>query len=370
MSWNFREKLRLEANDYYWDRANVCSKSIDVLMSVDPTWAFLKYDSGAADWLTDATGSIGAELYQQRRSDMHVFPGFGTYMYKLNCLPRLPDGSANPFADPNVRMAFSQAIDRKGIVETITRLGEPVARTYVPPGVFAGYQSPAGVGLDVASARRLLAAAGYPVGSVTTATYRIDQNGSTIVIEGENARCHIAFLDPAAPSHDFQVAKGGSERRPLELGLLRVNLRGVQARYLAIAAAHRKDAPAPKMSRGPAVTGNPEAASLIVEGETFRDVIVWQPEGADGSRGRPVSVGKLKTDALLAMVRTDRKGKVIGYVMGDGASLVFSGKVLARADVPFSVSADAKQTVTTGSRRAREGLPPLPVPKAVLAKLQ
>jgi hypothetical protein len=191
-----------------------------------------------------------------------------------------------------------------------------------------------------------------------------------LVIEGENARCRIAFLDPAAPSHDFRIAKGGSERRPLELGLLRVNLRGVQARYVAIAATHRKDAPVPRMSRGPAVEGNPAAASLIVEGETFRDVIVWQPEEAGGSRGRVISVGKLKTDALLAMVRTDQKGKVIGYLMGDGASLVFSGKTLARADAPFSVSADAKQTVTTGARRAREGLPPLPVPKAALMKLR
>jgi hypothetical protein len=57
--------------------------------------------------------------------------------------------------------------------------------------------------------------------------------------------------------------------------------------------------------------------------------------------------------------------KVIGYLMGDGAALDSPVVGSARADAPFSVSADAKQTVTTGARRAREGLPPVPEPKAV-----
>lgn len=165
VSWNFREKLRLEQNAYYWDRANVKSRTIDVLIGPEPMWAFLKYQAGAADWLTDATGSIGAELYQQKRSDMHVVQGFGTYMYKLNCLAKLPSGQTNPLADARVRLALSLAIDRQGIVDMITRLGEPVAATFVPPGVFAGYRSPAGVQFDPNEAKRLLAEAGYPGGA-------------------------------------------------------------------------------------------------------------------------------------------------------------------------------------------------------------
>ena len=163
-SWTFREKLRLERNAYYWDAANVKSKSIDVLIGPDPMWAFLKYQSGAADWLTDATGSIGAELYQQKNPDLHVVSGFGTYMYKLNCLPTLPSGEVNPLADSRVRLALSLSIQRQGIVDMITRLGEPVAATFIPPGVFPGYRSPKGVGYDLDKARRLLADAGYPGG--------------------------------------------------------------------------------------------------------------------------------------------------------------------------------------------------------------
>lgn len=162
--WNFREKLRLEANPYYWDRESVKSRTIDVLIGTDPLWSFLKYDSGAADWLTDAAGSIGAELYAQKRPDMRVFPGFGTYFYAINCQEKLPDGRANPLRDPRVRKALALAVNRKPIVESITRLGESTARSFVPPGVFPGYRSPEESLENLDRARELLAEAGYPQG--------------------------------------------------------------------------------------------------------------------------------------------------------------------------------------------------------------
>ena len=41
---------------------------------------------------------------------------------------------------------------------------EPIAGTYVPVGVFPGYESPKGLPFDVEAARKLLADAGYPGG--------------------------------------------------------------------------------------------------------------------------------------------------------------------------------------------------------------
>jgi hypothetical protein len=181
------------------------------------------------------------------------------------------------------------------------------------------------------------------------------------LIEGANARCGIAFLDPVAPEHDFKVVKGGQRNYAIELGLLRVNLRGVRARYVAVGAAWRKDSPQPRFRRGPKVSGNPNAASLVVEGENFRDLILWQPEESADAPGKQVSSGELKTDALMALVRTDRAGNVVGYLMGDGTSVEFAGKSLARSQQAFSVSADSKRSIATGPRRARQGLEPLPV---------
>lgn len=167
----------------------------------------------------------------------------------------------------------------------------------------------------------------------------------------------VAFWDPQILEHDFRMVKGEGSRAP-RLGLLRVNRRAVETSFVALAAAWRKDAVAPALRRGPAVGGHDGAASLVVEGGGFRDLIVWQPEQA-GDIGRQITAGPLKTDALLAVVRTDAAGAIIGYLMGDGTSLQFDARALVRSAQCLSVSADGKRSVATGPRRARQGLEPL-----------
>jgi hypothetical protein len=184
---------------------------------------------------------------------------------------------------------------------------------------------------------------------------------SPLVIEGDHSNCAIAFYEPAAPEFEFSIAHGGSSRRPYDLGLLKVNRRGVRVRYLAVAAAWRDGEREPLLSRGPEVEGCPSAASVVVESDGYRDMIVWQPEELIDNPGRELICGGLVTDALIAMVRIDGTGNVVGYVMGDGSHLEYDSQILARGDRQFSVSADAIRTVATGPRRARQGLDPLPV---------
>lgn len=162
--WEFRRRMRLQANPFYWDRGHVKSKVIEVLPAEDTMWGFLKYESKAADWLPDAAGAIGSELWKQKRPDLHVYPAFATYFYSLNCRPTLSSGKPNPLADVRVRRALSMAIDRRPIVSTITRLGERPAAHFIPPGIFSGYQSPPGSEYNPQEAARLLAEAGYPAG--------------------------------------------------------------------------------------------------------------------------------------------------------------------------------------------------------------
>ena len=119
---------------------------------------------GAVDWLADVDAELAAPLHDRGRTDLHIFKAFGTYYYEFNCQPSLPDGSKNPLADARVRRALAMAIDKEQIVRDVTRLRQPVARTFIPPGVFRGYHSPPGLPYDPAAARAELAAAGYPGG--------------------------------------------------------------------------------------------------------------------------------------------------------------------------------------------------------------
>lgn len=177
------------------------------------------------------------------------------------------------------------------------------------------------------------------------------------LIEAENADCAIAFLEPSAPVFEFGVERGNSR---YELGLLKVSQRGVRVRFLAVAGAWEKGAKPPRFARGPEVNGNEAAAAIVVEGEGFRDMIVWQPEEFMDFPGRLISCGELVTDALMAMVRTDDNGNVTGYVLGDGSRLEYGGRILAGSRHPFSVSADSKRVFASGARQARQGLNPLP----------
>lgn len=162
--WEFKRSVRLEASTLYWDRKNVKMSSIEVVSNDDPLGSFQQYDSGGVQWLAEISPEIAAELKARGRSDLHVFPGFGTYFYSINCQPRFNDGTPNPFADARVRRAFSMAIDKSPIGKTITRMGEPPAEVYIPPGIFAGYSSPKGLPYDPAAARKLLVEGNFPDG--------------------------------------------------------------------------------------------------------------------------------------------------------------------------------------------------------------
>lgn len=163
-----KENLLLIANDHYWNRAAMGNQSVMMKVNDNPYTALMQIQTGEADWWPDApsTDQFAADLIERKFPNMHVYPACATYFLTFNCTDLLPDGSPNPFTDARVRRAFSLAINRRAIVQTITRVNQPVALSFVPPNVFAGYAPPtqAGANHDPDQARRLLAEAGYPQG--------------------------------------------------------------------------------------------------------------------------------------------------------------------------------------------------------------
>lgn len=157
--WRLFDRVRLVKNPRYWNAAEVSLKSIDVLPAARPITAFNLYATGAAD-LTLDKGLAPTPLLDQlrKRPDFHSAPFLATYFVRFNA-------SRAPFSDSRVRRAVSLVVDRRELVEKITRGGEPPAESFVPPGTGSGYKPPAGVGRDPEAARRLLAEAGFPGGA-------------------------------------------------------------------------------------------------------------------------------------------------------------------------------------------------------------
>jgi oligopeptide transport system substrate-binding protein len=175
--WRMKRDMRFEKNEHYWDRENIAIDSIDIPSISDPNAGVLAYQTGALDWISDVTApyrgdmvaqkldflqehkelvdeyraqgldqfSIDRLLPQDPRAHTHAVSSFGTYFYNFNCKPKLPDGQANPFADPRVRRAFAMCLDKRSVADEVRRLGEPTASTLIPPGSIGGYSSPSGL---------------------------------------------------------------------------------------------------------------------------------------------------------------------------------------------------------------------------------
>lgn len=170
-SWRFKRDMRLEKNPHYWDRANVTSDSVRMVVIEDANTRVLAYETGAGDWNTDVLVDYIGDMLDQRdrgeRDDVHSIPRFGTYFWNFNCTPTLTGGRPNPFHDARVRRAFAMAVNKQDIVGKVRRAGDPVADTLIPPRSIPGFDPERrirGVSHDPPGARALLEAAGWTRG--------------------------------------------------------------------------------------------------------------------------------------------------------------------------------------------------------------
>ena len=157
-SWRVNDRIRLRKNPRYWDAANTRAGIVDLLPCTSANTALNLYETHAVDIVWDKN-LVPVELLDVllKRPDFHSFAYLGTYFIRFNVTRR-------PFDDPRVRKALALAIDKRRIVEKITKGGEQVASSYTPPGM-PGYETPQGLDYDPGQARRLLAEAGFRGGN-------------------------------------------------------------------------------------------------------------------------------------------------------------------------------------------------------------
>jgi oligopeptide transport system substrate-binding protein len=160
-SWAPKQKAVFVKNDQYWNAASVKLNQLELYFVEDQTTALELFENGQMEMIQSPPA---AELPRLRKEGRLQFaPTFGTYFYYFNSKLR-------PFDDPRVRQALSMAIDRKAIVENVTKEGQRPAVGWVPYGARdesgADFREHAGdlLPFDVERAKRLLAEAGYPNG--------------------------------------------------------------------------------------------------------------------------------------------------------------------------------------------------------------
>jgi oligopeptide transport system substrate-binding protein len=171
--WRDHQHVAVEKNPLYWGASGVRLNEIYFHPSESIQAQELAFRAGQLHTTWDVPLAKIDPYRTEAPSPLRIEPYFESYFIRFNTRHR-------HLADPRLRRALAFAIDRDAIVKNILRGGQTVATALTPPGL-GGYTPPAAVSRDLATARRLLAEAGFPGGQglppleLTTISSEINQ---------------------------------------------------------------------------------------------------------------------------------------------------------------------------------------------------
>jgi oligopeptide transport system substrate-binding protein len=163
------KKIVFVPNDKYW-RGKAKLDRIELIYNSDQTATFEAYKKGEVDMDANVAPedltSINADT--QLKAEFLRFPAAITTAIAFN-------NSRKPFDDKNVRTAFSQAFDRNGWINTVSKgVGKPYTR-WIPPGVPGAQADKIGVpATDPKAAVQTLVTNGYADKASTADKPKVD----------------------------------------------------------------------------------------------------------------------------------------------------------------------------------------------------
>lgn len=233
-AWRPKVGMRLDQNPHYWARDKMGNIRLDFREVADTSLMYRMFRDGQVDLVLELNDpELTANLVQARLAEEKVPQGprkmgfvhnptiLGTYYYYFNCRPQV-GGQPNPLADKRVRRALAMCVDRRAVIDHVSRLGQQEALTMVPPGCGDGYRPPldAGVRFDPAAAAALLASTGLkmpamkllynPNGAhppIATAVRKAWEDHLGLVMTAEVQEWPVVL--ERRQKGDFWVARGG-----------------------------------------------------------------------------------------------------------------------------------------------------------------
>jgi len=155
-TWEPDKQIVVNKSQTYWDKDAVRLKEIHFYPIGDHKAEERSFQAGQLH-VTENLPLDRVDYYRkQNAGSLRLDPYLGTYFYIFNV-------TRPPFDNVKIRQALNMAVDRKKLVEYVTKGGEAVALSFTPPGA-AGYTCRTRLTEDVTKAKQLLAEAGYPDG--------------------------------------------------------------------------------------------------------------------------------------------------------------------------------------------------------------
>ena len=156
-TWRVADRVEVERNPRYWNAAVVRLAAIRFLAISDTSAEERAFRGGLLHLTSTVPPMKVAALRKRADPALRLDPFFSTTFVRVNT-------RVKPLDDLRVRRALALSVNRAEIAERVMRAGEVPAQSLTPPGA-AGYTCAAQIREDIAEARRLLAAAGYPDGT-------------------------------------------------------------------------------------------------------------------------------------------------------------------------------------------------------------
>lgn len=156
--WDLNEAIETRRNTHYWDNANIFLNGVHFYPITDQQAEVRAYRSGQVHVTYSPQMAIEKIAYfkETQPESLRITPTYSIYHYEINV-------TKPPLNDARVRKALALSIDRKTLVEKVTKGGEPPAYSFIPPDPH-GYSPQSYFTYDPEKAKALLAEAGFPNG--------------------------------------------------------------------------------------------------------------------------------------------------------------------------------------------------------------
>ena len=155
-SWELNKQITVEKNPLYWDAEAVKLNEIRFYPVSNEATEDRMFRAGQLH-VTNVVPLEKCPVYiENNNPDLRIEPYMGTYFYRVN--------TKHPvLKDKRIRQALAYSLNRKQIVERVSKCGQEAAYSFTPPGS-AGYNPKTSIPFDPSLARSLLADAGYEDG--------------------------------------------------------------------------------------------------------------------------------------------------------------------------------------------------------------
>ena len=155
-SWELNKKIVVERNPYYWDADVVKLNEMHFYPVQNESTEDRMFRAGQLH-VTNVVPLEKCPVYiEENNPNLRIEPYMGTYFYRTNT-------TIDALKDKRVRKALAFAINRKQVVERVSKCGQQPAYSFTPPGS-DGYYPDTSIPFNPDLAKQLLSEAGYPNG--------------------------------------------------------------------------------------------------------------------------------------------------------------------------------------------------------------